>query len=414
MKHSAWFLCWAWAASLAAAPLPISHPEAEAVNPARLERVNTLVKSFVESGKHAGVNVLILRHGKVIHNVSFGLRDADLLKPMEPDTICRIYSMTKVVTGVATLQLYEADQLQLDDPIAKYLPELKDLKVLTGGTADAPTQVLAKTQPTVRMCLNHTAGFTYDFFSGSPVHELYKRADLWNAKGLEDFIQRVAKLPLLAEPGTAFNYSISDDVLGLLIQRVSGVKFEEYIATHITGPLGMEDTFFDVPADKMDRLGKLHRQDEKGKLRTIDPIIGAYAEPGRGIPAGGAGLFSTIGDYGKFAQMLANGGSLDGTRILSRKMWELGRLNSLGSTANPLHSVGRGDGWGLFSGVRLNVADAGEPGTEGTLFWSGAATTHFFADPGEDLVGLVFCQHDPFDPFGLFTRFRTAVYQALD
>ena len=204
-------------------PLPNSNPEAEGVNPARLERVNTLIKSYVDSGKHAGVNVLILRHGKIIHNVSFGLRDTDLIKPMEPDTICRIYSMTKVVTSVAVLQLYEAGQLQLDDPIEKYLPELKDLKVLTGGTVDAPTLVPAKIPPTVRMCLNHTAGFTYDFFSGSPVNELYKRADLWNAKGLEDFIQRVAKLPLLSQPGTAYQYGICDDVLGLLFQRVCGV-----------------------------------------------------------------------------------------------------------------------------------------------------------------------------------------------
>lgn len=396
--------------TLAADPLPRSRPKAEGFDPQRLQRVYDLVEGTVKGGQHAGATVLVARNGRLVGWQSFGARDLDSGAPVEDDTICRIYSMTKVVTAVAVLQLFERGALTLSSPVTNWLPELGDLKVFSGGTVEAPQLAPAKSPVTVQMLLNHTAGFTYDFFSGSPVHELYKQADLWNAPSLDEFIARVGRLPLLAQPGAAFNYSISDDILGLLVQRVSGTRFEDYVAEHITGPLGMPDTFFDVPADKTNRVARLHEVRD-GRLRTTPEILGSYAEPGRGIPCGGAGLFSTIGDYARFAQCLLNGGELDGVRLLGRKTVELARLNSLPPGVN---AFGPAEGWGLFSGLRLDVARSGEPGSVGMFHWSGAATTHFFCDPQEQLLALVFCQHIPFDQHNLFTRFRTAVYQALE
>lgn len=395
---------------LAADPLPMAQPKSEGIDPARLERVFDLVEGTVKDGKHAGASVLVARHGKIVGWRNFGVRDLETGKTVERDTIFRIYSMTKVVTAVAVLQLFEQNRFNLDSPVAEWLPELKEPRVLTGGTADQPVLVPAATPITVRMLLNHTAGFTYDFFAGSPVHDLYKKADLWESSSLDQFMAKVGRLPLLAQPGTAYNYSISDDILGALVQRVSGMKFEDYVAKNITGPLRMTDTGFDVPESKRDRVSRLH-EIRDGKLRTTPEILGAWVEPGRGIPAGGAGLFSTIGDYARFAQCLLNGGQLDGTRILGRKTVELARMNSLPPGVNAFSPA---DGWGLFSAVRLDPVRAGEAASAGTFFWSGAATTHFFVDPKEEVVALVFCQHLPFDQHALFTRFRTAVMQAVE
>ncbi|MBL9139004.1 MAG: beta-lactamase family protein [Verrucomicrobiales bacterium] len=393
-----------------AAGLPVSRPHAEGMNSERLQRVFELVDGTVKAGQHAGANVLVLRHGRIVGQRSFGSRDVETGAPMRADTIVRIYSMSKVVTAVAVLQLFEENRFALDAPVARWLPELKDLKVFESGTAAAPNCVPTTRAITVRMLLNHTGGFTYDFFSGSPVHELYQQADLWNSTSLDEFMAKVGKLPLLAQPGTAYNYSISDDILGALIQRVSGMTFEEFVARRITGPLRMSDTFFDVPADKLDRLAKIHELRD-GRLHTKPEILGAYAERGRGIPCGGAGLFSTIGDYARFAQCLMNGGELDGARILGRKTVELALMNSL---PPGVHAFNAADGWGLFSAVRLDPVAAGEPLSAGSFYWSGAATTHFFCDPKEQVLALVFCQHLPFDQHQLFGRFRTSVMQAVE
>ena len=397
------FRCWA------DDPLPRANAAQNGWDPTRLQRVSELVAGDVKAGKIAGANVLLARDGQVVMQQSFGTRDIDTGAPMQADTICRIYSMSKVVTAVAVLQLLEQNRLYLAEPVVRWLPELKDLKV-QAGSGGANTLVPATNAITVKMLLNHTAGLSYDFFTGTPVHNEYEKADLWNSKSLDDFIARVGKLPLLAQPGTAYNYSIADDVLGVLIQRISGLPFEEFVAKNITEPLRMVDTAFDVPADKMSRLAKLH-EIRDGKLQTTPAILGAYAEPGRGIPCGGAGLFSTIGDYARFAQCLLNGGELEGVRILGRKTVELARMNSL---PDGVFAFSRADGWGLFSALRLNVALSNEPGSVGTFFWSGAATTHFFADPQEQVVALVFTQLVPFDQPALIPRFHIAVYQALE
>lgn len=379
------------------------------VDPARLARVRAVVEAPIATGRLAGATWLILHGDDVVESGAAGTRDVDSGEPMTLDTIVRIYSMTKMITAVATLQLLERNALQLDDPIGRWIPELASLQVLTGGSADAPELTPAEREITVHMLLEHTAGFSYDFQTGSPVGELYQRADLWSSDSLDDFVRRLAKLPLVAQPGAAFHYSVADDVLGLLVQRVSGQAFEDFVAANVTGPLGMTDTFFDVPPDKLSRLASLHVLEE-GELKTTQPSFGAFAEPGRGFAAGGAGLFSTIRDYARFARALRDGGEFDGARILGRKTWQLALANSL---APDQGQVGPGDHWNLICAVRTDLGASAQLGSEGMLYWSGAATTHFFVDPEEDLVGLLFCQHFPFDEHRLFPRFRTAVYQAL-
>ena len=395
----------------AASPLPVSSPEHEQIDPARLERMHALVSGYIADGKHAGAAAMVVRNGKIVDWQTWGKANIDTGDAVSRDTIFRIYSMSKIVTSVAVLQLFEQNKLLLSQPVTDFIPELKELRVFTGGTAEAPELEDIKTPITIRMLLNHTAGFTYGFFEESPVHKLYKTADLWNAGSLDDFLRRAAALPLIAQPGETYHYGISNDILALVVQRTSGMSFEEYIAENITGPLKMKDTAFYVPAEKLHRLAAIHRHGEDGRLTVVvDDLLGAYAEKGHGVPSGGGGLFSTIGDYARFIQSLLNSGELDGVRILGRKTIELAMQNSLPEGA---FAFSPAMGWGLMSGLHIDMPGSLEPVSEGTFTWSGAATTHFFADPSEKLIGMIFTQHFPYDEHQLFTRFRISVYQAL-
>ena len=375
----------------------------------RLALVPALLQAEVEKGHHAGLAFLVLHRDQVVAEGVFGDADIARGRPLRRDAIVRIYSMTKPITAIAALTLVEQGKLRLDQPIREFLPEFAQPQVWVGGTVAAPQLAPAKQAITLRMLLNHTAGFTYDFFRESPLHDLYRQADLWNAVSSEDFLKRAATLPLLAQPGTAWNYSIADDVLGLLIERVTQQQLGDYAREHVTLPLGMVDTDFDVPAAKRPRLATLHRQ-ENGKLVTMEPSFGVSEESGKGFDAGGAGLFSTLDDYARFCRFLLGDGGLDGKRVLSRKTLELARQNSLRDG----QQTGRpGDGWGLFSSVCVDPAAGCDLMSAGTLHWSGAATTTFFADPKEGLIGILFAQHMPYDEHKVIARFRTAVYQAL-
>lgn len=400
-----------WTALSAAAPLPTSSPSRQGFDAERLGRMHDLVSGCVDDGQHAGAVAMVVRHGRIVDWQTWGSANLTTGQPVAKDSIFRIYSMSKVPTSVAALQLFEMGRLRLDQPVTDFIPELAGLKVFAGGTAESPQLEALETPITIKMLLNHTAGFTYGFFADSPVHELYQKADLWNASSLDEFIQRAATLPLIAQPGKAYNYGINNDVLGLVVQRAGGMSFEDFMARHITGPLKMVDTAFYVPEEKRGRLMTIYQHGPDGKLQAAEPMIGAFAEKGRGIPSGGGGLFSTIGDYARFAQCLLNGGELDGARILGRKTVELALRNSLPEGA---YAFNPSEGWGLMSALRLDMAGSLEPASEGMFYWSGAATTHFFVDPKEDLVGLVFCQHFPFDEHQLFARFRTSIYQALE
>jgi CubicO group peptidase (beta-lactamase class C family) len=404
-------------------PLPTVSPSAVGVDGERLGRLDARMKRFVEEGQHAGIVTLLARNGRIVAWRTWGQRDVARQLPMEKDTIFRIYSMSKVITSVAVLTLHEEGRIKLDDPVAKYLPALKAVKVFKGGTAAAPVLAPARTPITIKHLLTHTSGFIYGFGS-DPIDRIYNGSKIFEAGSLDAFVAQAAKLPLAHEPGTRFSYGISTDILGAVVEKVTGKKFEEVVEERICRPLRMRDTSFDVPADKIGRLAVVYKHapsgsgvttggGESGPFVEASAIASAFAEPGRGFAAGGSGIFSTIGDYARFAQMLLNGGELDGVRILGKKTVELMTANHLNHLARVTHPPSDSDGFGLGVSVRLDVARSNELGSVGRFGWNGAATTSVIIDPKEQLIGLVFAQHMPYNQHDLFWNFSTLAYQAL-
>ncbi len=400
--------------SLNAQPLPRGVPEKAGFSTERLGKMHAMIQSFIDGGKHAGAISAVARNGKLVDFKTYGYRDLEARAPMQPDTIVRIYSMSKVITSVAVLQLFEEGRFALDDPVTRFIPALQNLKVCTGGTVENPTLVDAKRPITIKHLLTHTAGFAYDFSAREPVRQLYQQADLLEASSLKEFIERLAKLPLVQQPGEAFNYGVNIDVLGYLVEVVSGKPLEDHLRERIFAPLRMNDTSFDVPEEKMPRLAKLYENGPDGKLRPVaKPPFGTYAEKGRGFASGGGGLFSTAGDYLRFAQMLLNGGKLDGQQILGRKTVELMLANHLTFLEKPAFDGNRSEGFGLGGSVRIDLARANTLGSVGQFGWSGAATTAFNIDPKEKTVALLITQHLPNNQHGMVGRFYTLFYQSL-
>ena len=392
-------------------PLPTASPESQGFSPERLERLHQRLAGLVAEGQYAGMVSLVARNGRIVDWRTYGLRDVEERLPMEKDTIVRIYSMSKILTSVAALILHEEGRLKLDDPVSKYLPLLEKPKVMKGGTAKAPVLVAAKAPITIKHLLTHTSGFIYGF-GETPIDKIYNQSGMFDASSMDEFVGRAAKLPLAHEPGTAFRYGISTDILGAVIEKVSGQTLDAFVEQRICKPLGMADTSYDVPAEKMGRLAKVyHRKD--GRFQPMDPVAASFAEKGRGFPTGGAGMFSTAGDYARFAQMLLGGGELDGVRILGRKTVELMRANHLNHLARTTHEFSEADGFGLGVYVRQDLAKSNQLGSAGTFGWSGAATTNVIMDPQEKLVAVLMAQHMPFNEHDLFWHFSTLTYQAL-
>jgi CubicO group peptidase (beta-lactamase class C family) len=413
--------CFAWivmstlALPLLAQPLPSSSPAAEGFDPERLGYMHRLVQDQVITGKYPGAVTLVARHGRVVDFKTYGYRNLEAKLAMEPNTIMRIYSATKVITSVAALQLFEQGHFQLSDPITNWIPELTNLMVCTGGTVDNPTLEAARTNITMKMLMTHTAGFSQEdpFIAPMPIRKIYERARLMESASLDEFAQKVSKLPLAAQPGKEFIYGVSYELLGLIVERISGEKFDLYCAKHIFTPLKMYDTGFDVPPEKMSRLAKLYETGPDGKLREAKVAFGAYAEAGRGIPGGGSGAFSTVGDYARFLQMLLNGGQLEGVRILGRMTVELGMANALSHMPRITHSFSDSEGYGLLGGVRVDIGKGETPGSIGEFEWGGYAKTEFMINPREQVLMLFFTQHVPYFNNLITYKFYTTVYQAL-
>lgn len=396
----------------AQAQLPTASPKAAGFDPARLEVLHATTKRFVDEGQHAGLITLLARDGKIVDFQTYGYRDLERQLPMERDTICRVYSMSKIITCVATLMLVEDGRLNLDDPVAKYLPEFKDVKVWIGGTADAPQTEALKRPITIKQLMTHTSGLIYDFWGDDELTKLWRRADIWNASSLTNFMERVAKLPLKHQPGDAYTYGSNQDVQGALIERVTGKTFGVFLEERIFRPLGMKDTSFNVPAEKMSRLAKTYKRGADGKFFEDKPILETWPETGRGIESGGAGIFSTAGDFVRFAQMLCNDGTLDGKRILGRKTIELMTANHLVTLPNN-QAATRQKGFGLGVEVTTDIGQLSMPSSLGQFGWYGAATTYCQIDPKERLVAIALAQHFPFNEHNFFAAFQAGYYQAL-
>jgi CubicO group peptidase (beta-lactamase class C family) len=365
-------------------PLPTAKAESVGMSAERLERLSDGMKSLVDQGRLAGVVTMVARHGKVIEFEADGKRDIAADLPMQKDSIFRIYSMSKPITGVAMMMLFEEGKWQLNDPVAKYIPEFAGLKVY--GTDPGGNMVLMdQAHPlTMRELMSHTGGFTYGFFSNTPVDKLQREADLLNVDNtLEEFIHRVAKLPLNAQPGSEWHYSISVDIQGYIVQKLSGMPFAEFLDKRIFKPLGMPDTGFYVPAEKRKRLAEFYDYDKDGHFEIVHGGINHDFSAKPALSSGGGGLVSTAADYMRFCQMLLNGGQLAGVRLLSPRTVELMRTNVLPPT---MSTYAPGAGFGLDFAVYTDAVAAGGYYGKGTFWWGGAAGTWFWIDPTDDLI----------------------------
>jgi len=398
-------------------------PEEAGVSSTRLNRIRKAMQSYVDEEKLAGLITMIARRGQVLHFERFGMMDIEANKPMQSDTIFRIYSMTKPITSVAVMMLYEEGCFQLNDPVSKFIPAFKDVRVFVNATESSLELVEPEREVTIRDLLTHTSGLVYGNPEGSPVEVMVWQADQEAEKvipdeTLEEWIQRLVKLPLAHQPGSKWHYGLSTDVLGYLIEVISGLAFDAFLEQRIFVLLGMEDTSFYVPQDKIGRLAAMYGPAEDGALQVIDaPATSEYSKPKKFL-SGGGGLVSTVSDYVRFAQMLLNGGELDGVRLLSRKTVELMTMNHLSDELipiqlGPLTSALNGYGFGLGFAVLTNVAQSGMLGSEGAFGWGGAASTFFWVDPREELIGLIMPQFMPAGHYPITQEFQVLSYQAI-
>lgn len=414
----------------------VAKPESVGFSSKRLALLDKVMKErYVDSGMLPFVHTQIVRRGELVHNGAAGMMDIERGRKIEDNTISRIYSMTKPITGVALMMLVEEGKIGLDDDVHKYIPEFKNLGVYASGMPsllpDTPKQFIT-TRPARRMkvidLVTHTAGLTYGFLDRTAVDAGYRRLKIVESKtpgGLDGFIADLAKLPLEFSPGTQWNYSVAMDVMGYLVQKLSGQTFGEFLRTRLFEPLGMKDTAFYIPEDKVDRFATCYQPLSKGTglKRQDDGRESTYATP-PALEGGGGGLVSTAHDYMRFCRMFLGKGTLDGAQILSPKTVQLFSLNHLPDNrdmsemappATQFSETGyQGIGFSICCGVNINVAKTRLPGTTGEFFWGGAASTAFWVDPKEEMAVVFMTQVMGSDARLTLRRdLRTLVYSAM-
>jgi CubicO group peptidase (beta-lactamase class C family) len=388
----------------------------------RLDRLNTWMARYVDAGRLPGASVLVARHGEVAFHDWCGKRNVAAGTDWSPDTILRAYSMSKPITSVALMQLYEQGLFHLDDPVAKWLPELADLKVLKQGAVSIDDVEDCTSEMTITHALTHRTGFTYGFQGGvlGDVYEERKLAFGPKGQSLEAGVHQLAELPLAFQPGSRWNYGVSTDVCGRLVEVISGQDLESYFNEHILGPLGMEDTFFGVPDDKLDRYAELYTPNEDLSLKLMDTAgKSVYRAAGVKTFSGGGGLQSTMPDYLKFAEMLRRQGAYEGGRILGPRTVEFMASNhlegDLADNGQPVFSEVsyEGIGFGLGFAVMLDPARSQSMGSPGDFGWGGMASTSFWVDPLEDMVVIFMTQLVPSSFYPIRKELRALVHQAL-
>jgi CubicO group peptidase (beta-lactamase class C family) len=417
------------------APTPAS-PESAGMSKAALDRLEHHLKTrYVDAGRFPGTRLLVYRRGKIVHSTVQGFADLERKVPVRDDTIYRIYSMTKPITSVAFMMLFEEGRVALDEPVHKYIPEWKNLGVFVAGTAPAfLTRPLSRPMLIVDL-LRHTSGLTYGFQQRSNVDAAYREkgiGEVVKAGTLETMIEDLAKIPLEFSPGEAWNYSVSTDVIGYLIGKITGQPFERFLKERIFDPLGMHDTDFFVPADKVHRFAACYSADPKGAMTchaterkgtlTLqdDPTTSSFLSP-PALISGGGGLCSTVADYLTFCRALINGGELGGVRLIGPKTLKLMTTNHLpGGRDLPEMSrslfseaIYNGIGFGLGVCVTMDPAKTLIPGSRGEYAWGGAATTSFWIDPAEELIAIFMTQVLPSSAYPVRRELRTMVYSAI-
>lgn len=378
----------------------------------RLERINTVMERYVDERKLAGIVTLVARHGQVAHAEKFGMQDMEADIPMAFDTIFRIYSMTKPITSVALMMLHEEARFHLSDPVANYLPEFADLKVYgPDGELVEPRHPMNITH-----LLTHTAGLSYGWHETAPVDELYRNAEVlnWDISPRE-LVRILGEIPLRYHPGTCWHYSVATDVVGALVEVLADMPFADFLQEKIFDRLGMADTSFYVSPEQLPRFASNYGPCEEKTIKAIDAAgTSDYCKPNV-RQSGGGGLVSTTSDYLQFAQLMLNGGELDGVRLLGRKTVELMTQNHLAPSmlpmqiSEPMHGIG----FGLGFSVLVDVAQSQMAGSPGNHGWGGAANTRFWIDPVEKIVSIIMLQYMPPGTYPVADDFESLVYQAL-
>ena len=393
-----------------AADLPTAKPESVGMSSQRLGKLKSELQALVDRNQLPGVVTMVAKDGKVVEFDVAGKRDVESGAPLQKDSIFRIYSMSKPITGVAMMMLFEEGKWQLNDPVSKHIPEFANLKVAkVNPQSGAVTQVAPDHPMTMRELMSHSGGLTYGVFGSTPVDKMYTDVNVLDRDAtLQAMIDKLGKIPLLHQPGERWHYSVSVDVQGYLVEKLSGQPFAEFLKQRIFDPLGMKDTAFYVPADKLNRFVSFYTYDKDRKF-VAHPGIPDFSKP-PGAPSGGGGLVSTAMDYMRFCQMLLNGGELDGHRLLSPLSVQLMRSNVLPVSAR---TMGPGTGFGLDFAVVEDPVAAGGYGGEGTFYWGGYAGTWFWIDPVYNMivVGMIQIRGDGSpDVRGLS---RNLTYQAI-
>jgi CubicO group peptidase (beta-lactamase class C family) len=399
---------------LHAASLPRTAPERAGISAERLKRVTVLLDRYIQKGEIAGAVSLVARKGSLVHLQAQGVADLESRKPLTTDAIFRLASMTKPMTSVAVMMLLEEGKFLLDDPVSRFLPEFKDPKV---AIANAPNEratggfrvVPAASEITIRELLTHSAGLASG--SGGPTLELSKTLAQYRKpeNTMQEYVAQLAKLPLNFQPGSAWEYGPATDVLGRLVEVISGKSLDEFFRERIFKPLEMTDTWFYVPDAKLPRLATAYTKEGDGLKKLTAP--GPAARNGRFF-GGAGGLAGTAEDYLRFCQMLLNGGQLDGTRLLSRKTIESMTANHIGNLPLWQDSY-RGFGFGLGFRVRMDIGQSATLGSVGEYGWGGAYGTYFWVDPKEQMIGILMIQLMPYAHVNLRPEFQNAVTQAI-
>ncbi len=397
---------------------------AAGLDPDRLARIDRHFMTYVDDGRLPGWLVLVSRHGRIAYTSQYGWRDLEARLPVEPDTLFRIYSMTKPVTSVAAMMLYEEGAFELSDPVSRFIPSFADMRVYLRGPAAKPVTVPAVAPVTIQHLLTHTSGLTYGFHRVHVVDELYRDAGFeWGSPAGMDLAaccDAWASLPLVFQPGAEWNYSVATDVLGRVVEIVSGQPLDQFFAERVFGPLGMIDTRFFVEGDDAQRLAALYVRGPDGRAARAG-AMGAAALRRPAFLSGGGGLVSSAADYLRFARMLAGRGQLDGIRLLGSRTARRMTRNHLPGGAD-LASFGRplyaevslaGAGFGLGLAVVQDPVAHGTLCSPGEFSWGGAASTLFWVDPAEDLIVIFLTQLLPSSTYPLHSMLRQLVYQAL-
>jgi CubicO group peptidase (beta-lactamase class C family) len=413
----------------------MAKPENAGFSAKRLQTLDRVMKErYVDGGMLNGIHTQVFRRGELVHNGMAGLMDIERNKPWREDAIVRIYSMTKPITAVALMMLVEEGKLGLDDLVATHIPSWKNLRVYASGVPSLVENTAGQflTTPCERPMkvvdlVTHTSGLTYGFMWRTAVDAEYRKAkinDFQTPGGLEGMMEQLSKIPLDFSPGTKWNYSVSIDVMGYLVQKCSGMTFGEFLRTRLFEPLGMTDTAFSVPASKMERFASCYQPKQGGGLKLQDDAgKSTYAEPPK-LESGGGGLVSTMHDYMRFCRMMLAGGTLDGVQILSPKTVELFSMNFLPDGKMLMDLVAApglfseagysGIGFSIGCGVTMDQSLTRVPGSKGEFFWGGAASTAFWIDPKEDLTVVFMTQVMGTDARLTLRRdLRTLVYSAM-